>query len=934
MPSSQEQAEKLAAKIAPLLRSDLDDADLQALILLFIQSLDAATRDQEKRDFELIAEVQASAHAHLTSLLNASPAVLYSRPASGDLAPTFVSDGVKKMLGCTPREYLSDPLFWQNRVHKDDIARIDEWVARGHDEGESSIEYRADRGDGHYVWLCDRQQVIRDEAGNPVEVVGSWTDITERKAFEEELEKASRAAMEANEAKSAFLANMSHEIRTPMNAVIGLSHLALNTEMTPRQHDYVSKIQNSAQHLLGIINDILDFSKIEAGKLDIENIDFDLDNVLGNLGNLKSEKASAKGLELIFDVAKDVSIQFMGDPLRIGQILINFVSNAIKFTSHGEIVVKVRVLEDATDWQRIEFSVSDTGIGMTSDQMARLFVAFEQADGSTTRRYGGTGLGLTISKQLAEMMGGTVGVESEPGKGSVFSFTVQLNRPLLCAVPRVLQADVQGRKVLVVDDNANARDVIAGMLTNMAFEVKEAPSGERALEMSREAAAAGEDYDIVFIDWQMPGLDGIETGKRLHADSLGGRSPHLVMVTAYGRDEVLSEAEENGFTNVLMKPVTSSALFDAAVSAIGLERAEVRHGSMAGNLNLARLHGSRILLVEDNEINQEVAVGLLEGAGIVMEVAGHGEEAISLIGTNTYDAVLMDMQMPVMDGLTATRLLRAEPHLEALPIIAMTANALKSDRDACLEAGMNDHIAKPIDPQVLFSVLLQWIKNDQRSSAPRREEEPGKPAEIGSTNIDVKLVDTDLGLRLTGGDPARYRSLLEKFAARQKGTIEDIRLALSENDGSTAERAAHSLKGAAGTLGITALAEAAASAEKAIKADDEIEEALCKLSMVLDPIVKNIQAAFAAQGSAKPARAGNPRDVAEPLARLKQLLESDDGEAAEFIVDVTPQLTSVLTEAEVDALSDHVSQFDFEAALQSLSSVASRLALDLEREER
>ncbi len=484
--------------------------------------------------------------------------------------------------------------------------------------------------------------------------------------------------------------------------------------------------------------------------------------------------------------------------------------------------------------------------------------------------------------------------------------------------------------MLVVDDNEHAREVIAAMLSNMAFKADEASSGEMALEMLSEVSRQGEAYDIVFIDWKMPGFDGIETGKRMRDATKDGKPPHLVMVTAYGRDEVLSEAEENGFTDVLMKPVTSSNLFDAAVVALGLERSEIRDASVGSSSDLSQLCGARILLVEDNEINQEVAVGLLEGADLLVDVADNGEEAVRLISRNGYDAVLMDMQMPVMDGLTATRSVRAEPRFDALPIIAMMANALDSDREACLKAGMNDHIAKPIDPHRLFGVLLLWTKPDRLSRLARSGDEPLAELAGRLVDLDIKSIDTERGLRLTGGNPARYKVLLEKFAARQSGTIEAIRLALSEADADTAEREAHSLKGAAATLGMPALADAASVAEKAIKTDDDIEEALCKLSMVLDPVVKNIRAAFAAQGSPEPTSAGDPHDVAEPLARLKKLLEDDDGEAAEFIINVTPQLSGVLTPAEVDALSDHVSQFDFEAALQSLSGVVSRLSLDLE----
>ena len=927
MSGSRKEAEKLSAKIAPLLRSDLNEPDREALTQLIAQAFDTAAREQEKRSFKRIAEVQASANAHLTALLNASPAVLYSRPASGDLAPTFVSDGVTKMFGCTPREYLADPFFWQKRVAPDDIERIAAWVSRAHESDESAIEYRVDRGDGTHIWLCDRQHVIRDERGTPVEVVGSWTDITKRKLAEIELEKASGAAMAANEAKSAFLANMSHEIRTPMNAVIGLSHLALNTDLAPRQRDYMQKIKSSAQHLLGIINDILDFSKIEAGKLSLEFVDFQLDSVLGNVGNLMSEKAWAKGLELIFDVAPEVCDDLKGDPLRLGQVLINFVSNAVKFTDKGEILVKVRVEDESADRQMLAFSVTDTGIGMTHEEVQRLFEAFEQADCSSTRRHGGIGLGLAIAKQIAELMGGAVSVESELGHGSAFHFTVPMAKGTAGARPRVLQSDLLGRRVLVVDDNDSARDVISSMLTNMAFRADEASSGEAAVGMVSEARASGEGYDLAFIDWRMPGLDGIETGRRIRAEAEGEPAPHLVMITAYGREEVVGKAEETGFADVLMKPVTSSNLFDAAVGVLGGERVAAPFPSQADAPDLDRLRGIRVLLVEDNEINQEVAAGQLELADILVDIADNGEEALRLIVRNDYDAVLMDMQMPVMDGVTATRTLRKDSRYRDLPVIAMTANALASDREACLEAGMNDHVTKPINPDALFSALLQWVKPAPSTELPAVA---GVENGGGLAGIDIKGIDLDKGLRLTGSSPARYLALLDKFVARQGGAVETIRLALSDGDSDTAEREAHSLKGAAATLGITALADVASVAEKAIKTGDDTEEALGRLSMMLDPVVKAIQCAFVQEGHEAAAPARNPRDVAEPLARLKHLLENDDGEAADFIIDVTPQLSAVLTPAEVNALSDHVSQFDFEAALQSLSGVASRLSLDLE----
>ena len=658
-----------------------------------------------------------SSRARLSVLLGAAPAVVYSFAASGDFAPTFVSENIERMLGYLPEEYLEHADFWRSCVHPEDIAGVEQKQVDLFTNGEHLAEYRFRKKNGSYCWVSDAQHLIQDKHGNPVEVVGSWSDIDARKeaelafqAAQVKLEEANRTALEATEAKSIFLANMSHEIRTPMSAIIGLSHLALKTDLTARQHDYVVKIRSSGQHLLGIINDILDFSKIEAGKLAIENIDFDLDQVLGNVGNLMSEKAASKGLELIFDVDKSVWAHFKGDPLRLGQILINFCNNAVKFTETGEVIVSVRAAEVSDTHQTVRFSVTDTGIGMTADQISGLFQAFAQADASTTCKYGGTGLGLAISKQLTELMGGQVEVESTLGKGSTFRFDVRLQKGATSARPRVLQSDLRDRKVLIIDDNPHARAVLSSMLTSLTFIADEAASGEEAINMVRKATGIDAPYEIVFIDWQMPGLNGIETGKRILSMSDSKSPPHLVMVTAYGREEVMKQAEESGFDNVLIKPVTSSVLFDTAVMALDSDIEGTESVRAEQSFDVQGLNGCRILLVEDNEINQEVAVGQLEDAGIVVDLAENGEIATRMVGDNEYHAVLMDMQMPVMDGIEATRIIRSNPRFQTIPIIAMTANAMAADRERCLEAGMNDHIPKPIDPEELFRVLIRWTK--------------------------------------------------------------------------------------------------------------------------------------------------------------------------------------------------------------------------------
>jgi two-component system sensor histidine kinase/response regulator len=710
--------------------------------------------------------------------------------------------------------------------------------------------------DGRVIWVRALATLVRDQAGQPREMYGVVQDITEMKALQADLETARDAAEVAAQAKADFLANMSHEIRTPMNAIIGLSHLALLTNLDRKQRDYMQKIEGSGKHLLGIINDILDFSKIEAGKLAVETVDFHLDRLLENVATLVTDKATQKGLELAFDVDRNVPRALRGDPLRIGQIVTNYANNAVKFTEQGEIVVRVRAEEQTVDDLQVRFEVRDTGIGLTPEQQGLLFQSFQQADASTSRKYGGTGLGLAICKRLAELMGGAVGVESAVGQGSTFWFTVRLGRATEAARPLQPSPDLRDRRALVVDDSATAREVLAGMLTYMTFRVDTVTRGEDALDRVVAADRAGEPYDVVFLDWSMPGgIDGIETARRMAALPLKAQ-PRRVMVTAYGRAEVIREAGMAGIQATLVKPVSPSLLFDTVIETFGATTAKesaVRH---TGLPDLAPLKGLHVLLVEDNELNQLVATELLQNAGLEVEVAENGQVAVERVGQRRYDLVLMDMQMPVMGGEEATRRIRQQFPIGQLAILAMTANAMAGDRERCLAAGMNDHIAKPIEPADLFGKLLQWRPQGPRgraSSAADRQVANGPAPTPGAAGLDgIAGLDVKTAIGRMMNDRSMYERLLRKFAwGDSAATAATITAQLGRGELADAQRAAHSLKGSAGMLGAVELQARAAALESALKqqaSEGEVRAAGARLAEELARLVEAVRAALPQPG--------------------------------------------------------------------------------------
>lgn len=674
--------------------------------------------------------------------------------------------------------------------------------------------------DNKSQWVEHSSVPLYDDDHNIIGILGSYYDISGIKSVAEEMEKAKETAERANQSKGEFLANMSHEIRTPINAIVGMANLCLKTELNQKQKRYIKVIDSSSQALLGVINDILDFSKIDAGKLTVERIPFDLQDVLTSLADMFAYRAYDKDLEFIINLPANIPTRLIGDPLRLNQVLVNLISNAIKFTEDGEINVAVNLLDSSKDNVLLRISVTDTGIGMDEEQRANLFKAFTQADTSTTRKYGGTGLGLAISRRLILLMGGDIGVTSAAGQGSTFYIEVELplQKEQDNSHHQYLLQKLSGVRILAIDDNLSTREMLYEMLRSYQVDVKVCRTAEQALQVFQQSVEEDNPYQLVLVDWRLPGMDGLEFCQTITERYADDVRPKLTLATGYYAEELSEKAKQAGVNDIISKPFTASTLGRSLASTLFQRELPDESDAESGDGIPESILRAPILVVEDNEINQQVAREILTSHKFKVDIVENGQLAVEAVHNKNYSLVLMDIQMPVMDGLKAARTIRADFNYQQLPILAMTANAMSGDEERSLAAGMQGHIAKPIDEQQLIKAIIKWAvpgdyTNNQQPEAPAatEEDEPAKPP----VRIpQVKGIEFEAALKRLQYNVELYLKLVEQLYETYQGSATKVSDFITRGQHDNARRYFHSLKGAAANLGFTQLQNKAADLEQ------------------------------------------------------------------------------------------------------------------------